>query len=83
MVLWEYGASGLVLISERCIRIIGTKSDLFSVGVGLCQGCPLSPILFVIFMDRISRCSRQEERVQFGDLRIASLLFAGDVVLLA
>ncbi|KAK0132165.1 Retrovirus-related Pol polyprotein from type-1 retrotransposable element R2 [Merluccius polli] len=54
-----------------------------SVGVGLRQGCPLSPILFVIFMDKISRRSRGEENVRFGNLRIASLLFADDVILLA
>jgi len=40
-------------------------------------------LLFVIFTDRISRCSQGEESVRFGDLRIASLLFADDVVLLA
>ncbi|KAF7644351.1 hypothetical protein LDENG_00223640 [Lucifuga dentata] len=34
-------------------------------------------------MDRISRHSQGSEGVQFGDLRIASLLFADDVVLLA
>jgi len=43
----------------------------------------LSPNLFIIFMDRISRCSRGVEGVRFGDLSIASLLFADDVVLLA
>jgi len=69
--------------SESCVRILGTKSSTFSVGVGLCQGCPLSPILFRICMDRISRHSRCEAIVWFGDLRIASLLFADNVVLLA
>ncbi|TWW64116.1 hypothetical protein D4764_03G0011240 [Takifugu flavidus] len=34
-------------------------------------------------MDRISRCSHGVEGVRFGDLRIGSLLFADDVVLLA
>ena len=34
-------------------------------------------------MDRISRCSQGIEGVRFGDLRIESLLFADDVVLLA
>ena len=34
-------------------------------------------------MDRISRRSRGEEGLQFGVLRISSLLFAYDVVLLA
>ncbi|KAK0155726.1 Retrovirus-related Pol polyprotein from type-1 retrotransposable element R2 [Merluccius polli] len=46
-------------------------------------GCPLSPILFIIFMDRISRHSQGVEGVRFGDLRIGSLLFADDVVLMA
>ena len=43
----------------------------------------MSPILFIIFMDRIFRCSQGVEGVRFGDLRIGSLLFADDVVLLA
>ena len=36
------------------VRIASSKSDLFLVHVGLRQGCPLSPGLFIIFMDRIS-----------------------------
>ncbi|TWW81820.1 R2 Retrovirus-related Pol polyprotein from type I retrotransposable element [Takifugu flavidus] len=65
------------------VRIAGSKSNSFPVRVGLCQGCPLSLILFIIFMDRISRCSHGVEGIRFGDLRIGSLLFADDVVLLA
>ena len=53
------------------------------MGFGPHQGCALSPILFVIFRDRISKRSRGEEGLQFGGLRIASLLFADDVVLMA
>uniref|UniRef100_A0A8C6WRQ5 Reverse transcriptase domain-containing protein n=1 Tax=Neogobius melanostomus TaxID=47308 RepID=A0A8C6WRQ5_9GOBI len=37
------------------------KSDLFPVRVGLRQGCPLSPVLFITFMDRISRRSQGPE----------------------
>ena len=51
--------------------------------VGLRQGCPLSPILFITFMNRISRRSQGVEGICLGGLRIASLLFADDVVLLA
>ncbi|KAK0154376.1 putative uncharacterized transposon-derived protein F52C9.6 [Merluccius polli] len=65
------------------ISFAGNKSDLFPVRVGLRQGCTLSPILFIIFMDRISRHSQGVEGVRFGDLRIGSLLFVDDVVLLA
>ncbi|KAK0155407.1 LINE-1 retrotransposable element ORF2 protein [Merluccius polli] len=87
-VLREYGVSDPLIravrsLYDRCqslVRIAGNKSDLFPVRVGLRQGCPLSPILFIIFMDRISR---HVEGVRFGDLRIGSLLFADDVVLMA
>ncbi|KAI3351369.1 hypothetical protein L3Q82_005912 [Scortum barcoo] len=69
--------------SRSLVRIAGSKSDLFPVHVGLRQGCPLSPVLFIIFMDRISRRSQGPEGVRFGNHRISSLLFANDVVLLA
>ncbi len=65
------------------VHIAGSKSDLFPVHVGLRQGCPLSPVLFIIFIDRISRRSQGPEGVRFGDHTISSLLFADDVVLLA
>ncbi|KAK0149127.1 LINE-1 reverse transcriptase [Merluccius polli] len=90
-VLREYGVSDPLIravrsLYDRCqslVRIAGNKSDLFPVRVGLRQGCPLSPILFIIFMDTISRHSQGVEGVRFGDLRIGSLLFADDVVLMA
>uniref|UniRef100_A0A673CDI6 Reverse transcriptase domain-containing protein n=1 Tax=Sphaeramia orbicularis TaxID=375764 RepID=A0A673CDI6_9TELE len=90
-VLREYGVRGPLLRAVRSlydrsrslVRIAGSKSDLFQVHVGLRQGCPLSPVLFIIFMDRISRRSQGPEGVRFGDHRISSLLFADDVVLLA
>ena len=90
-VLREYGVPGPLIrairsLYNRCqslVRISANKSDLFPVRVGLRQGCPLSPVLFIIFMDRISRRSQGVEGVRFGDLRIGSLLFADDVVLLA
>ncbi|KAI3373161.1 hypothetical protein L3Q82_006482 [Scortum barcoo] len=56
------------------------------VHVGLWQGCPLSPVLFIIFMDRISRhtlVARGRRESRFGNHRISSLLFADHVVLLA
>ena len=90
-VLREYGVDGLLLRairslyhrSQSLVRIASSKSDPFPVRVGLRQGCPLSPVLFITFMDRISRRSHAVEGVRFGDLRIPSLLFADDVVLLA
>ena len=57
-VLQEYLVSGLLLLAipllyiqrEHCVCIVNTKSLLV---VGLCQGCPLSTILIVIFMVRV------------------------------
>ncbi|KAK3552026.1 hypothetical protein QTP70_031588, partial [Hemibagrus guttatus] len=46
-------------------------------------GCPLSPVLFIVIMDRISRRSQGMEGDRFGNHRISSLIFADDVVLLA
>jgi len=90
-VLREYGVPDSLIgavrsLYDRCqslVRIAGSKSNLFPVRVGLRQGCPLSPILFITYMDRISRRSQGVEGVRFGDLRIGSLLFADDVVLMA
>ena len=60
-VLREYGVGGPLLRavwslyerSRSLIHFAGSKSDLFPVHVGLWQGWPLSPVLFIIFMDRI------------------------------
>ncbi|KAK3528570.1 hypothetical protein QTP70_003744 [Hemibagrus guttatus] len=90
-VLWEYGVCGPLLRAVRSLYnrsrslvcIASCKSDLFPVHVGLQQGCPLSPVLFIVFMDRISRRSQWLEGFRFGDHRISSLIFADDVVLLA
>ena len=51
--------------------------------VRLCQGCPLSLILFITFMDRIPGHSQGVEGFLFGGVRISFLLYADDMVLLA
>jgi len=76
--LLQQAVRSLYACSRSCFRILCINRHV-PVGVGLRQGCPLSPVLFVIFLDRISRV----EQVRFGGLGIASLLFADDVVLLA
>ncbi|KAK3535605.1 hypothetical protein QTP70_017246, partial [Hemibagrus guttatus] len=90
-VLWEYRVPGPLLRAVRSLYnrsrslvcIASCKSDLFPVHVGLRQGCPLSPVLFIVFMDRISMCSQGLEVARFGDYRFSSLIFADDVALLA
>ncbi|KAI3352271.1 hypothetical protein L3Q82_005173 [Scortum barcoo] len=90
-VLHEYGVRGPLLRAVRSLydrsrslvhALPAVSQTCFPVHVGLRQGCPLSPVLFIIFMDRISRRSQGPEGVRFGNHRISSLLFADDVVLL-
>ncbi|KAK3508146.1 hypothetical protein QTP70_015345 [Hemibagrus guttatus] len=74
-VLWEYAFHGPLLRAVRSlydqsrslVHIASCKSDLFPVHVGLWQGCPSSPVLFITFMDRIFRRSQGLEGVWFGD----------------
>ena len=47
-----------------------------------CVRTALSPILFITFINTISRHGQGAEGVWFGDLTIRSLLFADDVLLL-
>lgn len=76
------GNVGYVFMS--CVCILGIRLNVLPEGVGLCQGRPLSPILFLGFTDRISRHSQGQECVRVGSLRITSLFFfTDDVVLLA
>uniref|UniRef100_A0A8C6M635 Reverse transcriptase domain-containing protein n=1 Tax=Nothobranchius furzeri TaxID=105023 RepID=A0A8C6M635_NOTFU len=89
--LQEYWVGGFLLRaiqslyqrSMSLVRTAGSKSDLFLVRVGLRQGCALSLVLFITFMDRISRRSHGVECFEFGGRIISSLLFVDDVVLLA
>ena len=90
-VLKEYGISGRLLVGIRSlyndckshVRINGSKSNSFRVRVGLRQECVLSPLVFIIFMDRISRRSTTPDCVTVRNARVESLLFADDIARLA
>ena len=90
-VLKEFEISGCLLaairsLSDDCkshVRINGSKSGSFQVRVGFRQGCVLTPLLFIIFMDTISRRTTTPDCVKIGNARVESLLFADDVARLA
>ena len=58
-VLQEYGVDGQLLRAiksfycrpEVCVRVNGKQSKPFHVGVGLRQGCVLSPLRFIVYMN--------------------------------
>ena len=90
-VLQEYGVDGQLLRaiksfycrSEVCVRVNGKQSNPFHVGVGLRQGCVLSPLLFIVYMNWIDKCSQADECATIGYCKISRLLFADDLVLLS
>ena len=67
-VLSMYGINGQLLKavqslytgSEACVRVCREESEWFEVGVGLRQGCVMSPWLFNLFMDGVMREVREK-----------------------
>ncbi|KAL0269079.1 UNVERIFIED_CONTAM: hypothetical protein PYX00_006914 [Menopon gallinae] len=92
--LWEvlatHGLDGSLLRTVRslyedcgcCVRINGVTSESFRVAVGIHQGCMLSPLLFITYMDWLLRRSRSSESFRYGDLEVGHLVYADDLVLL-
>ena len=90
-VLREYGVNGQLLRviksfhcrPEVCVRVNGKQSKPFHVGVGLRQGCFLSSLLFIAYMNWINKRSQADECATIGNCKISRLLFADDLVLLS
>lgn len=86
-VLWEYKVFGffvaILLVPEQSLPELNNKSNTFSVSTGLSEGCSLSPIWLIIFIDRISRGSDGVAVAWFSGIRISSLLFVDGVIQLA
>ena len=76
--LLQYGVDGqlptaiksLYMHSEVCDCVNSTTTKPFGVSVGLWQGCSLSSILFLIYMDRIVEKSESCGGVKIGDCTI-------------
>jgi len=67
------------------IRIDGEYSEPGKIGRGVRQGCPLSPILFNIYIEEIVRESLDEmnEGIKVGGKLVKALRFADDQAMLA
>lgn len=72
----------LYVDSRAAVRIDGELSESFEVGEGVRQGCCLSPLLFIIFIDKIIRQANIQGNVEIGEVIYNLLAFADDLVLL-
>ena len=68
------------------VRCKGELGETFEAGVGVKQGCPLSPLLFGIYLDRFesyldSRCPG--EGAELGGAQVRALFYADDIVIVS
>ena len=92
-VLYAYGVKGRLLRAIQALYVNGRakvkvgemESELFEVYRGVRQGCTLSPWLFNVFIDSVTREARRqflrEVKLSTGDVGL--LLFADDMVVMA
>jgi hypothetical protein len=80
-VLEEYGVKGQILEnimalyknSQSAVKTTTGLSDWFKISSGVRQGCVLSPLLFITYMDRITKSANENNNSD-----IHELLFADD-----
>ena len=70
--------------SKTTFKIGNVKTGWVESNRGVKQGCVLSPLLFAIFMEELTlRVKSLNVRVEIGGNKLAILLFADDVILVA
>ena len=87
-VLQEYGVNGQLLHAtksfycrpEVCVRVNGKQSKSFHESG---KDAFLSPLLFIVYINWIDKCSQADECTTIGNCKISRLLFADDLVLLS
>ena len=87
----EYGIKGQLLHAIKsfycqrvvCVRVNSKKFTPFRKSVGLRQGYTLPPLLFIVHMKWIDKCSHANKCSKIDNCKISRLLFANDLVLLS
>jgi len=91
-IAWNIGIRGKVwnildnlYKNVQCnVKLGDIETDLFDIDEGLKQGCVLSPILFCIYINELTKMLRNESvGVNVFDVNINCLFWADDVVLIA
>ena len=90
--LSKMGISGKFLASleslyknvKGTVRVDGQQTEWFDVNCGLKQGCILSPLLFNLFINGLTRdINDVGSGIFVGDTPLSNLLYADDIVLIA
>jgi hypothetical protein len=73
-------------VDSACVKTSEGLSETFRCNIGVRQGCPLSPLLFGIFMDELETrldSVASDDPLRLGILAVKILMYADDIVLLA
>jgi len=71
-------------VVENSVNLGEELTEWFEVGLGVRQGCTLSPLLFLIFVEGLSQELRKcELGIQEGKIALNHLLFADDLAICA
>ena len=74
-------------MKPKCaVRVAGEVSEEFEVKIGVRQGCILSPLLFITFIDSVAKACTKMKKINVGMLKLkpvnlSMLSFAGDLAL--
>ena len=70
--------SELYMNQEAVVRIAGGESDLGIIGRGVRQGCPLSPLLFSIYAEMMTKEALEnvEEGIRVGGELVKDVKYA-------
>ena len=70
---------------KACVFTKDGPSDLFQCSIGLKQGCPLSPLLFSLYLDELGtlleEASEETDCPRLAELLVAILMFADHIAL--
>ena len=70
--------------TEYCLKLKGGHTTPILSNLGLKQGCPLSPMLFNLYLDDIKNIfDEQCEPVSMQNVKISHFLYADDLVILS
>ncbi len=77
--------ASLYMGQEVRIRIEGEESEPCKLGRGVRQGCPLSPLLFNIYIEELihETLEAEEGGIKIGGVQVNALRFADDQAMLA